>query len=849
MAEAISVTGAFTRAEGKDATFETGLLAPLAGGAVTAQMGDTVVLVTATGAKSPREGADFFPLTVDVEERMYAAGRIPGSFFRREARAGEQAILTCRLIDRPLRPSFPDGFRNEVHVVATVLGADQSHPYDIAALNAASLALSISPVPFDGPIGAVRLAWSPQGEWIPFPTYEEGEGSAFEMVVAGRLAGDDVAVMMVEAGGTSATWELYQDGTPRVDEDVLAGGLEAAKTSIREMIDLQQQMIDAVGPVTKMDVPLAVDHSDEILDAVRDGALDRIAAVQTIADKTERQEAESTLAAEIAAEMEARFGDDAAVAKQVKSAMRSITKEVVRKRIVSEGIRIDGRATDQLRPLMSRVGVIPTAHGSGLFQRGDTQVLNFTTLGIGRSDMLIDDLSPTEKKRYFHHYNFPPFCTGETGFMRGPKRREIGHGALAERAVFPVVPGFDEWPYTVRTVSEVMASNGSSSMASVCGSTLSLMDAGVPIKAPVAGVAMGLVHADGTWVTLTDILGAEDAFGDMDFKVAGTTDFITALQLDTKIAGIPASVLADALRQARSARLDILDVMAETIIEPRPEVRDTAPKVTTFEIPVEKIGEVIGPKGKVINAIQSETGADISVDDDGSVGIVAIASTDGGAVKEAERQIKLILDPPTADVGATYRGRVVNITKFGAFVNILPGRDGLVHISKLGGGRRIDKVEDVLELGEEIEVVVEDVDPNGKISLIPKPEDADGGGPSQSRRREMAPAGTDGQAQGRDSAGGGRDRESGRAGRDGSFGRDRDRGRAEPRRSDAGRVDSEPRRDDRGGSRTRHSAPVSSARAVSFEDSFDLELEREFGELGPDPRVRRGGRRGARGSR
>ncbi len=855
MADAISVTGAFTRAEGKDATFETGLLAPLAGGAVTARMGDTVVLVTATCAKSPREGADFFPLTVDVEERMYAAGRIPGSFFRREARAGEQAILTCRLIDRPLRPSFPDGFRNEVHVVATVLGADQSHPYDIAALNAASLALCISPTPFDGPIGAVRVAWSSSGEWVPFPTYEEGEESAFEMVVAGRLAGDDVAVMMVEAGGTSATWELYQDGTPKVDEDVLAGGLEAAKAWIREMIELQQQMIDAVGSVTKMEVPLAVDYTDEILDAVRDGALDRIAAVQTIADKTERQAAESTLAAEIAAEMEARFGDDAAVSRQVKGAVRSVTKEVVRKRIVTEGIRIDGRATDQLRPLMSRVGVIPTAHGSGLFQRGDTQVLNFTTLGIGRSDMLIDDLSPTEKKRYFHHYNFPPFCTGETGFMRGPKRREIGHGALAERAVFPVVPGFEDWPYTVRTVSEVMASNGSSSMASVCGSTLSLMDAGVPIKAPVAGVAMGLVHADGAWVTLTDILGAEDAFGDMDFKVAGTTDFITALQLDTKIAGIPASVLADALRQARTARLDILDVMAETIIEPRPEVRDTAPKVTSFEIPVEKIGEVIGPKGKVINAIQSETGADISVDDDGAVGIVAIASTDRGAVLEAERQIKLILDPPTADVGATYRGRVVNITKFGAFVNILPGRDGLVHISKLGGGRRIDKVEDVLELGEEIEVVVEDVDPNGKISLIPKSDDSDGGEPSSARRRETSRAGTDGRAnrgESRGPAGDGSGRDAGRTDRDGGFGRHRDGGRPEPRRSEAGRADrdgGEQRRDDRSGSRSRPPAPVSSARGVSFEDSFDLELEREFGELGPDPRVRRGGRRGGRGPR
>ena len=847
MAEAISVTGAFTRAEGKDATFETGLLAPLAGGAVTVQMGDTVVLVTATGAKAPREGADFFPLTVDVEERMYAAGRIPGSFFRREARAGEQAILTCRLIDRPLRPSFPAGYRNEVHVVATILGADQSNRYDVAALNAASLALSISPVPFDGPLGAVRVAWSSEGEWIPFPTYEEGDASAFEMVVAGRLAGDDVAVMMVEAGGTAASWQLYQDGTPKVDEDVLAGGLEAAKTWIREMIELQQQIIDAVGPVTKMQPPLVVDHSDEILDAVRDGALDRIAAAQTIADKAERQEVEAALGAEVGAEMADRFGDDAAVAKQVKSAVRAVTKEVVRKRIVTEGVRIDGRATDQLRPLMSRVGVIPTAHGSGLFQRGDTQVLNFTTLGIGRSDMMIDDLSPTDKKRYFHHYNFPPFCTGETGFMRGPKRREIGHGALAERALVPVLPGFEEWPYTMRTVSEVMASNGSSSMASVCGSTLSLMDAGVPIKAPVAGVAMGLVHTEGAYVTLTDILGAEDAFGDMDFKVAGTTDFVTALQLDTKIAGIPASVLGDALRQAREARLDILDVMAETIVEPRPEVRETAPKVITFEIPVDKIGEVIGPKGKVINAIQSETGADISVDDDGSVGMVAIASTDRGAVLEAERQIKLILDPPTADVGATYKGRVVNITKFGAFVNILPGRDGLVHISKLGGGRRIDRVEDVLELGEEIEVVVEDVDPNGKISLLPKRDDDD---QAQGSAPRGGRDGSDGRGdrfeQRRDRGSGDRGRSSGDRDRRDRDSSDRDRdGAGRSRERVGGRGD---RRHDDHSDQRGDGGPR--PRAVSFEDSFDSEIEKDFGDLGPDQRARRGARRGGgRGQR
>ena len=623
MTETTSVTGAFTRGEGKDATFEVGKFAPLAGGSITARMGDTVVLVTATGAKAPRDGADFFPLTVDIEERMYAAGKIPGSFFRREARAGEQAILTCRLIDRPLRPAFPDGFRNEVHVVGTVLGADQENPYDVLALNAASLALCASPIPFEGPIGAVRMSWSPDGEWVPFPTYEESDQSAFEMVVAGRLDGDDVAVMMVEAGGTANTWELYENGTPKVDEDTLAGGLEACKVWIREMIELQQECIEKLGPIEKMEAPLSIDYSDEIYAAVEAAGTERIAETQKIADKTDRQNAEAEVNAALVAELEGQFADTDDAVKQIKAAARSVMKKVVRKRIVEEGIRIDGRGAADLRKVTSEVGVIPTSHGSGLFQRGETQVLNITTLGMGRSDMMIDDLSPLEKKRYFHHYNFPPFSTGETGFMRGPKRREIGHGALAERAVAPIVPSFEEWPYTVRTVSEVMASNGSSSMGSVCGSTLSLMDAGVPIKAPVAGIAMGLVHAEGEYVTLTDILGAEDAFGDMDFKVAGTTDFITALQLDTKIAGIPANVLAGALSQAREARLDILDIMLEAIPEPREEVRETAPKIVSFEIPIDKIGEVIGPKGKVINTIQGETGADISVDDDGMVGIVA----------------------------------------------------------------------------------------------------------------------------------------------------------------------------------------------------------------------------------
>ncbi len=715
----------------KTVSFETGRLAGLAGGAVLAQLGDTTVLVTATGAKSPRPGADFFPLTVDIEERMYAAGKIPGSFFRREGRAPESAILTCRLIDRPLRPMFPDGYRNEVHIVGTIMGADMENPYDVLALNAASVALKLSGIPFDGPVGAARIAWSAAGEWIAHPTYEEGADSAFEMVVAGRINDDgDVAVMMVEAGGTAATWDVYEAGAPKVDEAVLADGLEFSKQYIREIIELQHELVALVDAPEQMSYTVTTDYSDEVLAAVDAAGRERIAESQTIADKTERGDAEAAVKAALIEELAPQFADVDGAEQQIKGAIRSITKAAVRERILSDGMRIDGRGTADLRTISSDVGVIPTAHGSGLFQRGETQVLNFTTLGTGRMDQMIDGIDPITRKRFMHHYNFPPFSTGETGFMRGPKRREIGHGALAERALFPVVPSFEEFPYTLRLVSEVLSSNGSTSMGSVCSSSLSMMDAGVPIKAPVAGIAMGLVYHEGQYVTLTDILGAEDAFGDMDFKVAGTSEFVTALQLDTKIDGIPADVLAAALNQAKEARLAILEVMAGAIPEPRPEVGEHAPKIKSFEIPVEKIGEVIGPKGKMINTIQAETGADISVDDDGMVGIVSVASSDIAQVEEATRQIMLIVDPPTAEVGAVYQGKVVNITKFGAFVNILPGRDGLVHISKLGGGKRIDKVEDVLELGQEIEVVVEDVDPNGKISLKPA-----GDAPQREERR------------------------------------------------------------------------------------------------------------------
>ncbi len=757
MAEAIQVQGTVTSGDGPDMILETGKLAGLASGSVTAQMGDTMVLVAATGAKHVRDGIDFFPLTVDVEERSYAAGKIPGSFFRREGRASDAATLTCRLIDRPLRPSFPGDYRNETHVVVTVLSADQKNPHDVLAINAASAALMVSDVPFDGPIGAVRLSYTTDGEWLPHPTYQEGDEGVFEVVVAGRQLDDgSVAVMMVEAGGTEGSWDKYENGAPKVDEEALAQGLTEAEQYIKEAIALQNQLVEANGGRKEfMSYPTMADYTDEHMAAVVAAGEAKMNDVMSIADKAERGDAESALRDEVIAAVSAELGDTV-TEKQLKAAFRSMSKAVVRRRIVEDGIRIDGRGPADLRALSSEVGVVPKVHGSGLFQRGETQVLNITTLGMKRMDQMIDGIDPTDRKRYMHHYNFPPFSTGETGFMRGPKRREIGHGLLAERALVPVVPSIEEWPYTLRCVSEVLSSNGSTSMASVCGSTLSLMDAGVPIKAPVAGIAMGLIFAEGKYLPLTDILGAEDAFGDMDFKVAGTSEFVTALQLDTKIDGIPSDVLAKALNQAKDARLAILDVMTGAISAPRDDVRDGAPKIVAFEIPVDKIGEVIGPKGKVINSIQAETGADISVDDDGVVGIVSISSSDSTIVEEAERQIRLILDPPTAEVGAVYPGKVVNITKFGAFVNILPGRDGLLHISKIGGGKRIDRVEDVLELGQAIDVVVEDIDPNGKVSLglggdAPEVKEGAGSGSSDSGDR--------GGRGGRDGGGrGGRDR-------------------------------------------------------------------------------------------
>ena len=714
----------------KTMSFETGKLAPLADGAVVARLGDTMVLATAVAAKKVKEGIDFFPLTVDIEERMYAAGKIPGSFFRREGRATDFAVLAARLTDRPLRPCFPKDFRNDVHIVGTVLGADQENPYDVLVINAASAALMISGIPFEGPIGAVRIAYSKTGGWVAYPTYQEGDASSFELVVAGREVTEgpnagDIGIIMVEAGGTTETWGNYLEGAPKVTEEVIADGLELCKVWIRESIALQHQLVAALG--SKMPAPMQynaiVDYTDDLFSRVSDLALDDLKAANVIAAKAERQDALSAVGVKVQDALVEEFPDSTTA---INYAVKSLTKQVIRARIIDEGIRIDGRDTTTIRPLSAEVSLIPTAHGSGLFQRGETQVLNVCTLGMPKMNQMLDSLGTDDFKRYMHHYNFPPYSTGETGFMRAPKRREIGHGLLAERALLPVVPSQEEFPYTLRLVSEALSSNGSTSMASVCGSTLSLMDAGVPIKAPVAGIAMGLIHHEGNYRTLTDILGAEDAFGDMDFKVAGTADFVTALQLDTKIDGIPASVLAAALSQAKVARLQVLAVIEATLSGPRTELNRNAPKIINFEIPLDKMGEVIGPKGKVINAIQQETGAEVSLEEAGDVAMVTIGSKEMSAVEDAKARIMAILNPPKADLGATYVGKVVGIAKFGAFVNILPGRDGLLHISKIGGGKRIDRVEDVLSMGQELSVVVDEIDPGGKLSLsLSAPLDAD----------------------------------------------------------------------------------------------------------------------------
>ena len=711
--------------------FETGRLAQQAAGAVVAYLDDETMLLSATTAsKTPKEHFDFFPLTIDVEERMYAAGRIPGSFFRREGRHSTDAILTCRLIDRPLRPTFISGLRNEIQVVVTILSLDPNDLYDVLAINAASASTQISGLPFSGPVGGVRVALIPGsaggGQWVAFPPVEQLEGAVFDMVVAGRKTGSgdsaDVAIMMVEAEATDRVIELIAGGATAPTETVVAEGLEVAKPFIAALCNAQEELAaKAAKPVA--DYPLFPDYADDVYAAVVSAGGDDLAQALQIAGKTERNDRTDEIKVDVLARLGEAF---AGREKEIGAAYRSLTKKLVRQRILTDHFRIDGRGITDIRALSAEVAIIPRAHGSALFERGETQIMGVTTLDMVKMAQQIDSLGPEKSKRYMHHYNFPPYSTGETGRVGSPKRREIGHGALAERALMPVLPSVEEFPYAIRQVSEALSSNGSTSMGSVCASTLSLLNAGVPLKAPVAGIAMGLVsdevNGETRYVALTDILGAEDAFGDMDFKVAGTKEFVTALQLDTKLDGIPSHVLAGALAQAKDARLVILDVMAEAIDAPD-EMSPYAPRVTAIKVPIDKIGEVIGPKGKMINSITEQTGASISIEDDGTV---FVGATDGASAQAAIDMINAIANPQLPKVGERFLGTVVKTTAFGAFVSLLPGRDGLVHISKLGRGKRVSKVEDVVKLGDKLRVEIADIDNRGKISLIPVDDDAAG---------------------------------------------------------------------------------------------------------------------------
>jgi polyribonucleotide nucleotidyltransferase len=697
--------------------FETGRLAKLAGGSAVVYLDDeTMVLSTTTASKAPREGFDFFPLTVDVEERMYAAGRIPGSFFRREGRPSEDAILTCRLIDRPLRPSFVHGLRNEVQIVETIMALHPDHLYDVVAINAASMSTQLAGLPFSGPIGGVRVALI-KGQWVAFPTHSQLEDATFDMVVAGRVLDDDVAIMMVEAESTPSTLRLIADassGAVAPTEETVAAGLEAAKPFIRQLCEGQLAVAREAAKETA-EFPVFVDYGQDVFAALEAEVGSDLAQALTIAGKNERTAETDRIKALATEKLAAQFEGRE---KEIGEAFRALNKQLVRQRIIRDGMRIDGRGLEDIRQLSAEAGVVPRVHGSALFERGETQVLGVTTLNMLRMEQMIDTLNPERTKRYMHNYNMPPYSTGETGRVGSPKRREIGHGALAERALVPVLPTREEFPYAIRQVSEAIGSNGSTSMGSVCASTMSLLDAGVPLKDMVAGIAMGLIHEGGQYVTLTDILGAEDAFGDMDFKVAGTKDVITALQLDTKLDGIPASVLAAALNQARGARLTILDVMREAIDAPA-EMSEFAPRIITVKVPVDKIGEVIGPKGKMINSIQEDTGADITIEDDGTI---YIGATDGTSAEAARAAINAIANPHIPEVGERFLGTVVKTTTFGAFVSLLPGRDGLLHITqirKLHGGARIENVDDVMKVGDKIQVEIREIDDRGKLSLVP----------------------------------------------------------------------------------------------------------------------------------
>ena len=740
-AEAIIDNGRFGK---RTVRFETGRLAKQAAGSALAYLDDsTTVLSATTVGKNPKDQFDFFPLTVDVEERQYAAGRIPGSFFRREGRAGTEAILAARLIDRPLRPGFVKGLRNEVQVVETILTIDPDDAYDVLAINAASMSTQIAGLPFTGPIGGTRLALI-DGQWVAFPRWSELERSVFNIVVAGRIVtkedgSEDVAIMMVEAGGGKNEWELIQAGATAPTEDVVADGLEAAKPFIKALCEAQLKVAEKASKETA-EFPLFLDYTDEEYAAVAEYAAEKVAQALLTEGKLARDQAVDAVKEEMLGALAERFPESE---KALKAAFRSLEKATIRNRTLREEIRMDGRTPRQIRSLSAEVEVLPRVHGSALFQRGETQILGVTTLAMLRMEQQIDNLSPVNSKRYMHQYNFAPFSTGEVGRVGSPKRREIGHGDLAERALVPVLPSRDEFPYAIRQVSETMGSNGSSSMGSVCASTLSLLQAGVPLRAPVAGIAMGLMtgEVDGQFkaVTLTDILGAEDGFGDMDFKVAGTRDFITALQLDTKLDGIDSQVLRGALAQARDARLAILDLINQAIDGPD-EMSPNAPRIITVKVPVDKIGEVIGPKGKMINQIQEDTGAEITIEDDGTV---FIGATDGPSAEAARAAINGIANPQMPEVGERFVGTVVKTTTFGAFVSLSPGRDGLLHVSQIRrivGGRRVENVEDILNVGDKVEVEIGEIDPRGKVSLDAVVEESAAGEAAEQAAASERPA-------------------------------------------------------------------------------------------------------------
>lgn len=696
--------------------FETGLLARQAAGSAMAYLdGETAILSATTASKSPKDHFDFFPLTVDVEERSYAAGRIPGSFFRREARPGTDAILTCRLIDRPLRPAFAKGLRNEVQIVETIMAVHPDDAYDVVAINAASLSTSLSPLPFSGPIGAVRVALI-DGQWVAFPRYSELSRATFSMVVAGRIVGDDVAVMMVEAEAGEYAWDLIQGGAQAPTEDTVTEGLEAAKSFIRVLCEAQQELVDQAGEDTQ-DYPVFLPYTDEQFARVEKQIADRLQPVLEIVAKADRDSALNELTTHVVAELSKDYPEGEG---ELAAAVNAVFKKQMRHRVLTDGVRMDGRQPAEIRSISAETNVLPRVHGSALFQRGETQILGVTTLNMLKMEQQLDNLSPETSKRYMHHYNFPPYSTGETGRVGSPKRREIGHGMLAERAIVPVLPSREDFPYAIRQVSEALGSNGSTSMGSVCASTLSLLNAGVPLRASVAGIAMGLmsevVDGEHRFVALTDILGAEDALGDMDFKVAGTREFVTAIQLDTKLDGLPAQVLSAALGQARDARIAILDIMDDAISVPD-DMNETAPRIITIKIPVDKIGEVIGPKGKMINQIQEDTGADISIEDDGTV---FVGATNGAAAEAARQAINSIANPTMPEVGERFVGTVVKTTSFGAFVSLSPGKDGLLHITQIRrmvGGKRVENVEDVLNVGDKVQVELAEIDQRGKLSL------------------------------------------------------------------------------------------------------------------------------------